>query len=274
MVWKLVLGNVVLVVMALAQQPDPTKPDEQLTKAEAEARIREWEEKVNRLRAQFQAASGEVQQLEMQLNRLIQDIRRCNDELYALLGATEADVERFRQRLGVLEGRVRQYQGMSDEALAERRSEIATLEAELNALRAEKLALLPEFYNRIIELARTIRGLYREPKIKTYTVGTWARDRDCLWNISAKPTIYGDPFQWVKIWQANTDQIRNPDIIHPGQVLRVPPPGPKTSEELKAERAYYRKKRLEQQRRAQAGTPAGETPTTTSPTEREPKRGQ
>jgi len=260
------------VAVAAAQQRElqAEKPDEQLTKAEAEQRIREWEEKVARLQAQYQASSAEVQQLEARLGQLANDIRRCNDELYALLGVTDADIERFRQQLGVLEGRTRQYRGLSDEALIERRAEIAALEAELNALRGQKIALLPEFYNRIIELAREIRGLYREPKEKTYTVGTWARDRDCLWNISGKPDIYGDPFQWVKIWQANTDQIRNPDLIYPGQVLRVPPPGPKTPEELKAERAYYRKKRLEQQRAAEA---AATQPTTTPQQEAQPKRG-
>ncbi len=264
------VGIMTVGAIAVAQQQVGTeKPDEQLTKAEAEQRIQQWESKVANLQAQYQAVSAEVQRLESQLNQIVSDIRQCNESLYALLGATEADIERFRQQLGVLEGRVRQYRGLSDEALIERRAEIAALEGELNALRGQKIALLPEFYNRIIELARQIRGLYREPKEKTYTVGTWARDRDCLWNISGKPDIYGDPFQWVKIWQANTDQIRNPDLIYPGQRLRAPPPGPKTPEELKAERAYYRKKRLEQQRAAEAA--AGEQGTTQQ--QAQPKRG-
>jgi len=253
------------------KQVDPNKPDEQLTKAEAEMRIQEWEGKINRLQAEYQAVSAEVQRLELQLSEVAQSIRRCNEEIYALLGVTEASVESFRQRLGVIEGRIRQYRGLSDEVLAERRAEIAALEADLNALRTEKVALLPEFYNRIIELAREIRGLYREPKVKTYTVGTWAHDRDCLWNISAKPHIYGNPFQWVKIWQANTDQIRNPDLIYPGQVLRVPPPGEKTPEELKAERAYYRKKYLEQQRKAQQTAEAQQQ--SPAPQPQQPKRG-
>lgn len=270
MMGHLILGAVAGAAVAVTAQQyvEPTKPDEQLTKAEAELRIQEWEGKVAKLQATYQSVGAEVRQLEAQLAELVQSIRRCNEDIYALLGVTEADVEQFRQRLGLIEGRIRQYRGLSDDALAERRSEIAALEADLNALRQEKLALLPEFYNRIIELAREIRGLYREPKIKTYTVGTWERDRDCLWNISAKPHIYGNPFQWVKIWQANTDQIRNPDLIYPGQVLQVPPPGEKTPEELKAERAYYRKK-LEQQRRAaeQAQQAAPSTQET------QPKRG-
>ena len=33
---------------------------------------------------------------------------------------------------------------------------------------------------------------------------------------------YGDANQWKKIWEANRDQIKNPDLIHPGQRLTIP----------------------------------------------------
>ena len=33
---------------------------------------------------------------------------------------------------------------------------------------------------------------------------------------------YGDANQWKRIWEANKDQIKNPDLIHPGQVLKIP----------------------------------------------------
>jgi nucleoid-associated protein YgaU len=133
--------------------------------------------------------------------------------------ATKNDLEAFRQQLGVLEGKVRQMKGLSNDELADRVEEVKALETELNRLRGNKLSCIPEFYDKILSLARDIKGLYREKKITGYTVGTWAQDRDCLWNISGKMEIYGDPFQWPKIWQANTDQIRNPDIIHPGSSI-------------------------------------------------------
>jgi hypothetical protein len=107
--------------------------------------------------------------------------------------------------------------------------------------------MIPEFYERLTGLNRDIKGLYREKRIKGYTVGTWAENRDCLWNIAGRTEIYADPFQWPKIWQANTDKIKNPDVIQPGWVLSVPPAGPKTSEEMKAERKYYRNKRAAQE---------------------------
>ena len=37
--------------------------------------------------------------------------------------------------------------------------------------------------------------------------------------------FYGDAQDWKKIFEANRDQIRDPDLIHPGQELRIPDAG-------------------------------------------------
>ncbi|PWE33906.1 hypothetical protein DDZ14_01685 [Maritimibacter sp. 55A14] len=41
-----------------------------------------------------------------------------------------------------------------------------------------------------------------------------------LWGISTRN--YGDGFQYVRIYEANRDQIRDPDLIYPGQIFEVP----------------------------------------------------
>ena len=41
-----------------------------------------------------------------------------------------------------------------------------------------------------------------------------------LWVIARK--AYGDGFQYTVIYEANEDQIRDPDLIYPGQIFRVP----------------------------------------------------
>ncbi len=33
---------------------------------------------------------------------------------------------------------------------------------------------------------------------------------------------YGDMDQWRRIYEANRDQIKDPDLIHPGQQLKIP----------------------------------------------------
>jgi len=40
---------------------------------------------------------------------------------------------------------------------------------------------------------------------------------DNLWDISGKSSIYGDSYQWPLIYKANRSQIKDPDLIFPGQ---------------------------------------------------------
>ena len=35
-------------------------------------------------------------------------------------------------------------------------------------------------------------------------------------------SFYGDANQWRRIYDANRDIIKNPDLIHPGQKLKIP----------------------------------------------------
>ena len=34
--------------------------------------------------------------------------------------------------------------------------------------------------------------------------------------------LYGDAQKWRKIYDANRDQIKNPDLIYPGQTFTIP----------------------------------------------------
>lgn len=54
------------------------------------------------------------------------------------------------------------------------------------------------------------------PTAKTVTV----QKGDTLWAIAAK--YYGKGSDYSKIFQANSDQISNPNLIYPGQVLTLP----------------------------------------------------
>jgi len=49
----------------------------------------------------------------------------------------------------------------------------------------------------------------------------WVQKGDHLWGISAKPAVYGDPYQWPLLYKRNRDEIYDPDLIYPGQVLQI-----------------------------------------------------
>jgi len=64
------------------------------------------------------------------------------------------------------------------------------------------------------------------PLASQYTVRTWRVEKDCLWNIAGYPWVYGDPWQWKVLYDANKDKMpepANPDLIEPGMVLDIPP---------------------------------------------------
>lgn len=62
----------------------------------------------------------------------------------------------------------------------------------------------------------TAPGTSREDGGRTYVVVTG----DSLSAIAERE--YGDAKQWRRIYEANKDTIKNPDLIYPGQTLRLP----------------------------------------------------
>ncbi|NLB34516.1 MAG: LysM peptidoglycan-binding domain-containing protein [Elusimicrobia bacterium] len=84
---------------------------------------------------------------------------------------------------------------------------------------AEDYPLAIEYADRAASEANALLANLRGDR---YTVGSWTSDRDCLWNIAAKPSIYKDAWKWKRIYKANQDKIKNPDIIYPGQILIIP----------------------------------------------------
>lgn len=48
------------------------------------------------------------------------------------------------------------------------------------------------------------------------------KEGDCLWTIAAKQEIDHNPWNWILIYEANKEQINNPNLIYPGQTLKIP----------------------------------------------------
>jgi hypothetical protein len=58
-----------------------------------------------------------------------------------------------------------------------------------------------------------------------YTVRPWNISKDCFWNISGRPWVYGDPAKWRVLYNANRAKLPqpdNPDLIHPNMILDIP----------------------------------------------------
>lgn len=84
---------------------------------------------------------------------------------------------------------------------------------------------LKEYANQVARIAtipqaNRIAGSGNMVAVKTYYDTYIVVKGDCLWNISKK--YYGVGAQYTRIYNANTDIIKNPSLIYPGQVLKIP----------------------------------------------------
>ncbi len=227
---------ILLATGSLLAQDKMSKQDWESGMAAAKTRLAE-------LQAQSSKLTADMDSLKAHSGKLDADVRACEDALYASLGVTRSDVDAFDKDLTDMEARVSELQRMSDAELITHRDEIERMHTRLGEMSKSKIALIPRYGQRVASLQERVDGLMKSlSKEKTYTVGTWSHNRDCLWNIAKKKDIYANPWMWPKIWQGNRDVIKDPDVIKPKWVLKIPEGKELAKDEKSAANSYYRKK--------------------------------
>ncbi len=182
--------------------------------AQDEMTSEEWQKQMNQYTTQKANLTTELTMLKNQVNELkktsaeIRPYEDCQAELYGLVGATQEDVNNFRMLVDDVTSKINRQQKPKKDR-----------QAELDKLKASKISALPEFYNNVHNiLQRKLDAWEDKPDVVLYTVVRG----DNLWNIAKKPEHYGNGFAWPKIYNANRDQIKNPDLIYPKQVFKIP----------------------------------------------------
>jgi len=174
----------------------------------------EWTAEMTRLTTEKESLTKEDSSLQADINNLkdqsskIQSYDDCMNELYQMIGASKADVDNFRNAVAELNGKIQRHEGPK-----------ADRQKDLDALKANKISALPEFYDQVHnQMQAALDAWVEAPKEITYTVVKG----DCLWNIAKKKDIYNNAFAWPNIYKANRDQIKNPNLIFPKQNFKIP----------------------------------------------------
>ncbi len=182
--------------------------------AQKDMSMDEWEAEMSRLNALKVDQKAEIAKIQPEVKELkdelatLQTYEECIDELYALVGATEADVDRFRKEVAILDGKIKRKEGPKDDR-----------QVELDGLKANKISALPEFFDKVHnQMQRALDAWIEAPKEIMYTVVKG----DHLWGIAKKKEHYDNPFAWPVIYKSNRDQIKNPDLIYPKQIFKIP----------------------------------------------------
>ncbi len=202
---------------AYAQYP------EDFTKDQADSTIKYRTNEVNDLKSQVASTQAQAQKAASDLQQRMADNTACRDALYAMLGSDRNGYNAYREQIARDEQELASLRQMSPADLANNKARVDALEAQIRSLRDNKLVLIPDHKQRVQAMSTSFIEMKKGmvPANTMYTVGTWRKDRDCLWNIAKKPEIYNDPFAWPKIWRANQTLIHNPDVIQPGWQLTI-----------------------------------------------------
>jgi len=115
-------------------------------------------------------------------------------------------------------------------ALAKMQSEQTGKELrELAKKSEEKTDLLMAKIDNLLERVRKLEGIgkeKKEAKLKPSKIGLnnfyLVKKNDTLSRIAGGKNVYGDPSKWRKIYEANKNRIKNPNLIYPGQRLVIP----------------------------------------------------
>jgi nucleoid-associated protein YgaU len=93
---------------------------------------------------------------------------------------------------------------------------------EAGAVYAVPAEVLAQYRLDDTQLAERARGQRStDAEVQGYWQGGYVvQPGDNLWQISRR--LYGDGRYWVYLFGANVHQIRNPNLIQPGQVLALP----------------------------------------------------
>ncbi|UCD19914.1 MAG: LysM peptidoglycan-binding domain-containing protein [candidate division WOR-3 bacterium] len=96
-------------------------------------------------------------------------------------------------------------------------ADIAALEAEVAEL-TSSTSTMEATYSSMQEKAAELREIWKRCQYGRYTVveGDW------LSKIASMQNVYRDGSKWPWIHEANTDKIKDPNLIYPGWVLLIP----------------------------------------------------
>jgi nucleoid-associated protein YgaU len=168
---------------------------------------------------------GEIDQLNGQLKQAQDEYAQVKAEIYSFLGVTEADLAGVLRKIEYFNNQLAGYEKMTDDQLWNAKKAVTEMVEEYNTYRHSKYARMPEVRTQFDDLDRRVAALERNlqnARPKYYEDEYTVVKGDNLSKISGYSFIYNDPTKWGIIYRANRDQISDPNIVRPDQVLRIP----------------------------------------------------
>ncbi|MCF6270425.1 MAG: LysM peptidoglycan-binding domain-containing protein [Melioribacteraceae bacterium] len=187
-----------------------------MAQEEKEMTQEEFQNEMNRLTQERVELTKEVNELKSSIEGLkakqaaLESIDDSQTELYALVDGTDASVARYRKDVADLEAQLKRREGSLEDA-----------NLALENLQKNKISALPEFNDQVHGQMQRMLAAWEEEEASKEVIYTVIKG-DYLWKIAKKDEFYGNGFAWPVIYNANRDQIKDPDLIYPKQEFKIP----------------------------------------------------
>jgi len=225
----LLKGTVLLVsflVLLAVLGPSTALAQEQMSWEEYEATLLSWQQREMDAKAAIAEEEANIERIKSEMAAMDQRIVDITQQMYDMLGITQADVDQMHREMAAIMDHIDRMKMMSSQDLEFKRDEIDGIEMDIDALKEWPAAGLPAMQREMAKLRKALMELRSKlPKLpRTHTVV----EGECLYVISGYSQIYDDPLKWPRIYRANKDQIKDPNLIYPGWVLNIPRGFPST----------------------------------------------
>ncbi|MCH8285110.1 LysM peptidoglycan-binding domain-containing protein [candidate division KSB1 bacterium] len=186
------------------------------------AELQEWQQREAAAQTRIAQLESEIDVLRARLAELNQQIDPIMDDVWSELGTTEQGLQNYLSELRRLRSTIEGLLNLSSGDLYRRGDEVDGAGDRLSELSGRTAAKHPDARSLIDEINSLLNRLRdalenASPPFEVYTVS----NGDHLWKISKMPSIYNDPFQWIRIYTKNRDMIKDPNLIFPGQDFKI-----------------------------------------------------
>ncbi|HHE55992.1 MAG TPA: LysM peptidoglycan-binding domain-containing protein, partial [Caldithrix abyssi] len=194
---------------------------EEMTQEQYNALLAEWQQRLDTAKKGIAEEEAKIEQLKKEYDALQAEIDQTWQEIFQIAESNNAAYNAYKGNLEQLRDEVRAFLNLSPEEIYSKSNELNELEARLEELKKDPFSSMTEQQKLIAEIESLIEQAKEKAKTAvppTYTV----MKGDYLWKIAGKEDIYSNPMAWWRIYTSNLDQIKNPDLIYPNQVLAIP----------------------------------------------------
>ncbi|MDO9577898.1 MAG: LysM peptidoglycan-binding domain-containing protein [Candidatus Cloacimonadales bacterium] len=226
---------VLLVIPAILTASVAYLSEDEYKKLNKKERLAYWEDLENDL-AMLQQRKADAIALQEEYSACVleqQDkITALNNEyeatynsILAMLSVPKTEVPMINDKIQYYNKEISNWETMSDNELWKAKKTVRELIAEYKEYRADSESKVPDYRqdfsdldNRIANLEKSLDNAKPKYYEDTYTIvkGDW------LSKIASYSFIYNDMSKWPIIYRANRDQIKDPNLIYPDQVIKIP----------------------------------------------------